>query len=415
MPTNTFHNFGSDDVIEAIHVSEMHNPILNLERGASYFGGLSGGSGSAYTASLTPAPDNPYSSGMIVNFKAHVQNLAGSPDVTLDVNGVGPKPIQKNGGAPLAAGDIKANQIVSVIYDNAGTGKFHLMSVAASSSASLDDLTDVSISSPTAGQVLLYNGTNFVNGNPPGFHLFGTVPGTILHKRFLNNSSGTVTVGSPPSGKRWLIMQCSVVCPTGMSGSPAFNAGFKFPTSSSFMSLGNILMSPGTASAVTVRRYPILESVDILCHTATASGFSVFYEILEFPTTVPLYTVKLTTLSSGSNLLYTCPAGKTAQPVIFEGAGSYLSFSGGMITYFNGSLSNRMVSYNLCKSGESANAPGVGSNSLVGSSQTIVYSASFPLSEFKIQGGLEAGDFVAFRTDSAVAAQWIWMNVQEFG
>lgn len=117
MPTS-FDSFSNGDVIDAHNVSEMHEPIQNLERGAAFYAGSTSGSSTAYTATLDPAPDNPYQSGMIVNFKVHTTNAAGSPDVTLNVNSVGAKPIVKNGGDHLASGDLEADQIVSVIYDD---------------------------------------------------------------------------------------------------------------------------------------------------------------------------------------------------------------------------------------------------------------------------------------------------------
>ena len=162
MPSS-FASFSNGDVVEASHVAEMHAPIQNLERGAAFYAGTTGGSSTAYSATLSPAPDNPYQAGMIVNFKIHADNTAGSPDVTLNVNGVGAKPILKGGGDSLAAGDLKAGQMASVVYDSASGGAFKL--VGGSSVGDLDDLTDVAISSPSTGQVVRYNGSQFVNAN----------------------------------------------------------------------------------------------------------------------------------------------------------------------------------------------------------------------------------------------------------
>ena len=172
MPSS-FASFSNGDVVEASHVAEMHAPIQNLERGAAFYAGTTGGSSTAYSATLSPAPDNPYQAGMIVNFKIHADNTAGSPDVTLNVNGVGAKPILKGGGDSLAAGDLKAGQMASVVYDSASGGAFKL--VAGSSVGDLDDLTDVAISSPSTGQVVRYNGSQFVNANLAA----GDMPGGI--------------------------------------------------------------------------------------------------------------------------------------------------------------------------------------------------------------------------------------------
>ncbi len=127
MPTTDFEVFGNGDVIEAEHINELHEVIQNLERGKSFYAGTSGGSSTAYTVTLDPAPDSPHLVGMIVHFKVHTDNTAGSPDVTLNVNSVGAKPILKGGGDSLAAGDLKAGQMVACFYDSASGGSFKLI------------------------------------------------------------------------------------------------------------------------------------------------------------------------------------------------------------------------------------------------------------------------------------------------
>jgi hypothetical protein len=75
----------------------------------------------AYAITLAPAP-SAYATGMVVNFKANTANTGAA---TLNVNSLGAKTIKKNQGDDLVDNDIKANQIVAVIYD--GTN-FQLLS-----------------------------------------------------------------------------------------------------------------------------------------------------------------------------------------------------------------------------------------------------------------------------------------------
>jgi hypothetical protein len=79
------------------------------------------GSSDDYAVTLSPAPAS-YTAGMVVNFKA---NTISTGAATLNVNALGAKTIVKSYNLPLVNGDIKANQIVSVIYD--GTN-FQLLS-----------------------------------------------------------------------------------------------------------------------------------------------------------------------------------------------------------------------------------------------------------------------------------------------
>lgn len=89
------------------------------------WGGTSGGSSSAYTVTLAPAP-TAYTAGMMVAFIANHINTGAS---TLNCNALGAKNIRKNDGAEaLNAGDIPASHLVVVFYD--GT-QFQLVSRAA--------------------------------------------------------------------------------------------------------------------------------------------------------------------------------------------------------------------------------------------------------------------------------------------
>jgi hypothetical protein len=67
----------------------------------------------AIILTLTPAP-TAYATGMIVNFKTPNTNTG---HVTLNVNGLGSKPLFKNVNDTLRAGDIKLGRMINAIYD----------------------------------------------------------------------------------------------------------------------------------------------------------------------------------------------------------------------------------------------------------------------------------------------------------
>lgn len=79
------------------------------------------GSDDTYVVTLSPVPAS-YTAGMTVRFKANTANTGAA---TLNVNGLGAKTIVKSKDLTLHTGDIKAGQIVDVIYD--GTN-FQLLS-----------------------------------------------------------------------------------------------------------------------------------------------------------------------------------------------------------------------------------------------------------------------------------------------
>lgn len=74
---------------------------------------VTAGSGTAYTASISPAP-GAYYTGMTLFLKAHAVSGA-SP--TLNINGLGAKNLKKRGGSAVIGGDIFANQLLHVTYD----------------------------------------------------------------------------------------------------------------------------------------------------------------------------------------------------------------------------------------------------------------------------------------------------------
>lgn len=66
-----------------------------------------------YVITLSPAP-TAYTAGMTISFKANTANTGAA---TLNVNSLGAKTIVKNYNVTLANNDIKANQIIEVVYD----------------------------------------------------------------------------------------------------------------------------------------------------------------------------------------------------------------------------------------------------------------------------------------------------------
>ena len=71
------------------------------------------GSTDTYAITLSPVPAD-YTTGMVVRFKANTVNTGAA---TLNVNSLGAKTIVKHLNVTLANSDIKANQLVEVIYD----------------------------------------------------------------------------------------------------------------------------------------------------------------------------------------------------------------------------------------------------------------------------------------------------------
>lgn len=108
---------------------------------------VASGSANTYTASLTPAPLS-YVDGMPVAVKINATNSGAS---TINVNGLGPRPIKDSRGNAMSAGRLNASIIYTMRYE-ASNGNFILMGEGSGGTAS-------------AGDVL--SGKTFTNDNGP--------------------------------------------------------------------------------------------------------------------------------------------------------------------------------------------------------------------------------------------------------
>ena len=99
---------------DAVNIATFQSNYTNYGAGAFAAG--------TYTLTLTPAAAQ-YWEGMIVSFKAGNINTGAT---NLNINGLGAQAIVKAGGQALVAGDIQANQMVTVVY-NLGSTRFEII------------------------------------------------------------------------------------------------------------------------------------------------------------------------------------------------------------------------------------------------------------------------------------------------
>ncbi len=127
-----------------------------------------GGSGSAYTCSLTPALPA-YAAGAKYRFRADVANTGAA---TVNFNSLGAKNITKIQGGiatALAANDIRAGQWVELIYDGTEMQMTSQVSNAASVNGVLNSQTGstYTLTSDDNGKVLTFNNAGTVTLNVP--------------------------------------------------------------------------------------------------------------------------------------------------------------------------------------------------------------------------------------------------------
>lgn len=108
LPMGGFRHTSASDGVAATDYA-----TLGQVRNAAFkWGGTAGGTGSAITIALSPAPTG-YGAGMHIAFLASAAN---SGATTIDINGLGAKNVFSRGAA-LAGGELAVNDLVTLTYD----------------------------------------------------------------------------------------------------------------------------------------------------------------------------------------------------------------------------------------------------------------------------------------------------------
>lgn len=136
---------------------------------------------------LAKSSSTNYATSWITPFSGAYADLSGSPTLaTIATSGA----YADLSGAPTSITDFGITDGTSgQVLTTDGSGNFTFTTVSSSAVAALDDLTDVVITAPaTSGQVLKYNGTNWVNGTDDS--------STIFTRQELSGSTGTLANGA---------------------------------------------------------------------------------------------------------------------------------------------------------------------------------------------------------------------------
>lgn len=159
-------SYGQGDLVLPSHIKQYSQPINDLESGAGLFRQATDSSGSYlvdFRASANPGGHaiDTLTQGQVITFKAsHDSPAAATLSVETEQGTVSNVPIHL-GDQQMGAAQIKTDQMVSVVYNNTTTPRFDVMGVQAD--ISLDDLAGTSVSSPATGEILIHDGTQFVN------------------------------------------------------------------------------------------------------------------------------------------------------------------------------------------------------------------------------------------------------------
>jgi len=177
----------------------------------------------SYVITLDPAPAA-YFTGMMVVFTANTANTGAA---TLNVNGLGAKAIKKQKDVALGDGDIKAGQVVVVVYDGTnfqlvnppsaltitgGTNTFNITSgtssldVAAGKTVDIDD--NVTIAAELHVEAATHVNQDLTSDASPTFAAIKLTSGAGAGKILTSDGSGNASwADAPSSGGDFLVMQ----------------------------------------------------------------------------------------------------------------------------------------------------------------------------------------------------------------
>jgi len=294
----------------------------------------------------------------------------------------------------------------------ADTSHTHAIAAVTGLQGALDGKADTShahdAGAITSGRLARARMPSDLNSNLSA-HLVGARPRKL---RSLSLSSGENELGSPPSGKRWLVQGAHGINPTG--GSITLTAKIKHDGVYWPGFAGNAI-SAGSVGVVlaSVVNLPVLDSVDTLSIHASGAGASVVVFVLEFDEASPLKSAKLWSLSTNWNTLYTCPEGYRALTIGSRASGTipYALSPYETLLYRNDSGGTRTYSWALVDNGDTPDAPGPGSNSLMGASGTLSTGNIINLGQSFHP--LEAGDSLQIHVDDGAGPQAAWTNLLE--
>jgi len=136
---------------------------------------LTTGSATAYAISTNAAYPE-HTAGMVFMFRVHVANTG---TATLTVNSLDAKPLRRQGGGSLLAGDLDINQIVHAAYNAAGD-YYECIGVGHSGSTNnVDPFVELNCVNGANTDLVLPAGTNFYIEGPTGVYTISGFTGGV--------------------------------------------------------------------------------------------------------------------------------------------------------------------------------------------------------------------------------------------
>ncbi len=238
----------------------------------------------------------------------------------------------------------------------------------------------------------------------PQMAIRGVIPRLYF---FSNLLLGTMDIGTPPVGYKWMIRSSRIKNNTGASITiyPAVKFSGTYYRAFSTQAIPN----NSTASINGSYLFPILENGDYLAINSTATGLTGWIYVDEFPASVEVKCVKLLSMSTGNNTLYTCPVGANA--ILPSSSGFTQSLGPSNVAVANQSGTSRTFYAGVIPTGQSLTDPATGSYSLAGIASTFATNA---VGFLNVPCYVPSQASVVVNASGASAGLICWLNVYEY-
>lgn len=226
---------------------------------------------------------------------------------------------------------------------------------------------------------------------------FGRMPNPTFPKAYVNNSAnGNNDVYTVPANRAAIVFGLTVANfgPNNPNYYTQFKSGGTYYQWTAAAAAG---ATPSNSANIGVAVF-MLAAGEILSLHTDAIGMSAWYTVIEFDSaTTNITRGFITSLSNGSNTLYTVPAGKTARVMPKIGVGTAANLLFGGILVFNSSGGTITYTFYAVPSG--------GSTGVTNELAVLTTVANLTLNTAFISGGMSAGDFLVVNASAGTATQ----------
>lgn len=235
---------------------------------------------------------------------------------------------------------------------------------------------------------------------PPVYSVAGMVlPGAVNKYAFSGNLPiGDTDIYTAPAGKRAAVGGCAVW--NSSAGTITWFLEIKI-SAAYYRATINATTTTLNAAALSVG-YVLEPGESLSVNTVTTAGLNVGCRVIEFASTLRLYSTKLTAPAAGANTLYTAPTGYNA--IVSNPTFNPLGATGALVVC-NSSGGSRTVNVNAVASGGS---PATANQ--LSPSQGVTNNNC---TSFNTGSNLGTGDFLSVNTDANTATQFIYVTIAE--